>query len=141
MLRRCPKIQSGEAARTPATDLRSGITLDSVKVVQEAPGIARDASGPLVTQEVVGVVPFPLVSTGTDANVQVRGVSPDVLRIRTFAKIVQGRMFDPGVSELVAGKNVRSTSHGSSVRSGDGRSRRTASRDRCGPSTGRCFPS
>jgi len=92
-----------------SSEMMGGITLDSVKVLQDAPGIARDNSGPLVTQEVVGVVPFPLVSTGTDANVQIRGVSPNVLRIRTFAKIVQGRMFVPGLTELVVGKNASRT--------------------------------
>lgn len=88
------------------SEMMGGITLDSVKVLQDAPGVARDGAGPLVTQEVVGVVPFPLISTGTDANVQIRGVSPNVLRIRTFAKIVQGRMFVPGLAELVVGKNA-----------------------------------
>src|SRR5690348_17935829 len=37
------------------SEMMGGITLDSVKVVQDAPGVARDSSGPLVTQEVVGV--------------------------------------------------------------------------------------
>jgi putative ABC transport system permease protein len=94
------------------SEMMGGITLDAVKVVQDSPGVARDASGPLVTQEVVGVVPFPLISTGTDANVQVRGVSSNVLRIRKFAKIIQGRMFEPGVAELVAGKNASRTYSG-----------------------------
>jgi putative ABC transport system permease protein len=89
--------------------MMGGITLDSVKLVQDAPGIARDAEGPLVTQEVVGVMPFPLITTGTDANVQVRGVSPNVLRIRTFTKITQGRMFQPGLYELLVGKNATKT--------------------------------
>ncbi len=97
------------------SEMMGGITLDSVRVLQDAPGIARDASGPLVTQEVVGVVPFPLITTGTDANVQIRGVSPNVLRIRTFAKIVQGRMFVPGLSELVVGKNASRTYAGLKV--------------------------
>ncbi len=52
------------------SEMLGGVTLDSVKIVQDAPGIARDASGPLITQEVVGVIPFPLITTGTDANVQ-----------------------------------------------------------------------
>ena len=91
------------------TEMMGGVTLDAVRVVQDAPGVARDASGPLVTQEVVGVMPFPLISTGTDANVQVRGVSPNVLRIRTFAKITDGRMFRPGLSEIVAGRNASRT--------------------------------
>ena len=91
------------------SEMMGGVTLDSVKIVQDAPGIARDSSGPLITQEVVGVIPIPLISTGTDANVQVRGVSPNVLRIRTFVKMTQGRMFEPGLSELIVGKNAVKT--------------------------------
>jgi putative ABC transport system permease protein len=92
------------------SEMMGGITLDSVKLVQDKPGVARDASGqPLVTQEVVGVVPIPLISTGTDANVQVRGVSPNVLEIRKFVKIPQGRMFHSGLDELIVGKNASKT--------------------------------
>jgi putative ABC transport system permease protein len=98
------------------TEMMGGITLDSVKVVQDKPGVARDASGqPLVTQEVVGVIPIPLISTGTDANVEVRGVSPNVLEIRRFVKIVQGRMFHSGLDELVVGRNASKTYEGLTV--------------------------
>ena len=107
------------------SEMMGGVTLDSVRIVQDAPGVARDASGPLVTQEVVGVIPFPLISTGTDANVQVRGVSSNVLHIRTFVKIVQGRMFEPGLTELVVGKNASKTyaglTLGNTVNLGGGR--------------------
>jgi hypothetical protein len=95
-----------------ASEMMGGITLESIKVLQDAPGIARDGATPLITQEVVGVMPFPLLSTGTDANVQVRGVSPNVLQIRTFVKIAQGRMFQPGQYELVVGKNATKTYSG-----------------------------
>jgi putative ABC transport system permease protein len=94
------------------SEMMGGISLDSVKIVQDAPGIARDGAGPLITQEVVGVIPIPLTSTGTDANVQVRGVSPNVLRIRTFVKMSEGRMFQPGLSELIVGKNATKTYSG-----------------------------
>jgi putative ABC transport system permease protein len=107
------------------TEMMGGVTLDSVRVVQDAPGVARDSSGPLVTQEVVGVMPFPLISTGTDANVQVRGVSSNVLRIRTFAKVTEGRMFQPGLSEIVVGRNASRTyiglTLGNTVQFGGGR--------------------
>jgi len=98
-----------------SSEMMGGITLDSVRVVQDAPGVARDANGPLVTQEVVGVAPFPLISTGTDANVQVRGVSPNVLTIRPFAKIIEGRMLEPGLSEMVVGKNASKSYAGLTV--------------------------
>jgi putative ABC transport system permease protein len=94
------------------SEMMGGVTLDTVRVIQDEPGIARDDSGPLVTQEVVGIMPFPLISTGTDANVQVRGVSPNVLRIRRFVKIVQGQMFEPGLAQLVIGKNASTTYSG-----------------------------
>jgi putative ABC transport system permease protein len=98
------------------SEMMGGITLDSVKLVQDKPGVARDASGqPLLTQEVVGVVPIPLISTGTDANVEVRGVSSNVLQIRKFVKMVQGQMFHPGLDELVVGKNASKTYEGLTV--------------------------
>jgi putative ABC transport system permease protein len=57
--------------------------------------------------------------------VQVRGVSPNVLTIRNFAKIVEGRMFQPGLAELVVGKNASRTyaglTVGNSVNFGGGR--------------------
>lgn len=99
-----------------SSEMMGGITLESIKVLQDAPGIARDASGaPILTQDVVGVIPVPLISTGTDANVQVRGVSPNVLEVRKFVKIVQGRMFRPGLNELVVGKNASRTYQGLTV--------------------------
>jgi putative ABC transport system permease protein len=96
-------------------EMMSGITLESIKIVQDDPGVARDASGPLITSEVVVVAPFPLRATGTNANVQVRGVSGNVLTIRRNVKIVQGRMFQPGLSELVVGSNANKTYSGLTV--------------------------
>src|SRR5215470_8654814 len=99
-----------------SSEMMGGITLDSIRVLQDAPGIARSSGGaPLLTQEVVGVIPVPLISTGTDANVQVRGVSPNVLEIRKFVKIKQGRMFQPGLNELIVGSNATKTYLGLTV--------------------------
>jgi putative ABC transport system permease protein len=95
-----------------SSEMMGGVTLESVKIIQDGPGIARDSNGPLVTQEVVGVMPVPLVSTGTDANVQIRGVAGNVLDIRKFVKMSEGRMFQPGLTELVAGKNASKTYKG-----------------------------
>jgi putative ABC transport system permease protein len=98
------------------SEMMSGVALDQVKILQDAPGVARGADGgPLVTSEVVVVAPFPLKSTGTDANVQVRGVSANVLTIRRNTKIAQGRMFQPGLAELVVGKNANTTYSGLTV--------------------------
>src|SRR4029077_4471683 len=53
------------------SEMMGAVTLDAVKIIKDAPGVALDAHGaPLVTQEVVGVMPFPLISNGADANTQ-----------------------------------------------------------------------
>jgi putative ABC transport system permease protein len=95
------------------SEMTGGVTIDTVKIIQDKPGIARGADGsPLVTAEVVLVAPIPLISTGTDANVEVRGVSKNVLEIRKNIKIVEGRMFSPGLNEIVVGKNANASYSG-----------------------------
>src|SRR6202161_2724453 len=43
------------------SEMMSGVALDQVKIIQDAPGVARGTDGaPLVTSEVVVVAPFPL---------------------------------------------------------------------------------
>jgi len=94
------------------SEMMSGIKLEDIKILQDAPGVARALDAPLVTSEVVVVAPFPLRATGTDANAQIRGVSANVLTIRRNVKIVQGRMFQPGLAELIVGKNASSSYSG-----------------------------
>jgi len=106
------------------SEMESAINLDQVHIIEDEPGVARDASGPLVSPEVVVIANFPLKATGTDANVQVRGVSPKALEVRDSAKMVSGRFFQPGLNELVVGRNVPGTYSGfelgSKVRFGGG---------------------
>lgn len=88
------------------SEMTGGVGIDTVKIMQDKPGIALSADGPLMTPEIVLVAPIPLISTGTDANVEVRGVSKNVLEIRRNIKILQGRMFTPGLYEIVVGRNA-----------------------------------
>jgi putative ABC transport system permease protein len=123
-------ISSGSAGnalimRAGATsEMMGAVSLTEVKVIEDAAGVARTGDGPLVSPEVVVVAPFPLITTGTDANVQVRGVSPKALEVRKNTKIVQGRFFQPGLAELVVGRNVSTTygglTLGNSVKFGGG---------------------
>jgi putative ABC transport system permease protein len=111
-------VSSGSAdnalvMRAGATsEMTGGVNIDTLKIIQDAPGIARSADGPLVTPEVVLVAPIPLRSTGTDANVQIRGVSPNVLAIRNKIKMIEGRFFQPGLAEIIVGKNANTTYSG-----------------------------
>jgi len=89
------------------TEMTSIISLDEVRILEDAPQVARDAEGPLVSPEVVVIAALPLRDTGTDANVQVRGVSPRVLAVRDQVKVVEGRFLRPGLAEAVVGRGAR----------------------------------
>jgi len=87
-------------------EMDSSVTLDQVRVIQDAPGVARSSSGPMVSPEVVVIRNFALRSSGTDANVQVRGVSPIVREVRPQVHLTEGRFFQPGLFELVVGRSA-----------------------------------
>jgi putative ABC transport system permease protein len=106
------------------TEMTSIVNVDDVRIFEEFPQIAHDASGPLVSPEIVVISAVPLRDTGTDANVQVRGVSPGVFGVRPQVQLVEGRFFKPGLAEAVVGKNARNAYSGldlgSTVRIGAG---------------------
>src|SRR5271170_7823057 len=95
-----------------SAELDGSVSLDQVKVIEDAPGIMRENGQPLVSPEAVVIAGFNLRTTHTNANVQVRGVSEETLKVRPQIKIVEGHFFQPGLAELVIGKNVESTYEG-----------------------------
>ncbi len=95
------------------SEMDSSVMLEQVRVVEDAPGIERGGgAGPLVSPEVVVIASFPLKGRGTEGNAQVRGVSLKALAVRPTVKIVAGRAFQPGLSELLVGRNVAASYEG-----------------------------
>jgi putative ABC transport system permease protein len=100
-------FQNALVRRAGATgEMESVLTLDSVRIIQDAPGVMRNGNASLVSPEVVVIATFPLKNGGTPANAQVRGVSPNVMEVRNNVRMVSGRFFQPGLNELVVGRNV-----------------------------------
>ena len=94
------------------SEMDSSVMLEQVRVVEDAPGVERGDAGPLVSPEVVVIASFPLKGRGVDGNAQVRGVSPKALTVRPTVKIVAGRAFQAGLSELLVGSNVAASYEG-----------------------------
>ena len=94
------------------SEMDSSVMLEQVRVVEDAPGVERGASGPLVSPEVVVIASFPLKGRGVEGNAQVRGVSLKAMTVRPTVKIVAGRAFEPGLTELLVGKNVAASYEG-----------------------------
>jgi putative ABC transport system permease protein len=84
-------------------EMTSILNVDDVRLVEDAPQVARDASGPVVV-----IAALPMRGTDADANVQIRGVSARVLSVRDNVKLVEGRFLTPGLAEAVVGKGARS---------------------------------
>lgn len=99
--------QNAIIRRAGATsEMESLVTLDELRIIESAPGVSSGAGGALASGEVVVIAAFPLKSAGTDANVQVRGVSPKALAVRNQIKLKDGRFFQSGLTELVVGSSV-----------------------------------
>ncbi len=106
------------------SEIDSMLTLEQLHVIEDAPEIAHRPAGPLVSAEVVAVASLPLRKSGTDANVQLRGVSPMALQVHENVRVVEGRFVNPGLYELVVGRSAQASYSnlglGSSVRLGEG---------------------
>ncbi len=88
-------------------EINSGITRAQASILQTLPGIARDAAGrALVSSEPVVLNNLPKRGSGKPSNVTMRGTGEAGLALRPQVRIVQGRLFRPGSSEVVAGLGI-----------------------------------
>lgn len=90
--------------RTGANDeMSSGLEREETRLLAEAAGIARGPEGPLASAELFVIINLPKRSTGTDANVPLRGVEPPAFHVREKFKLLQGRPFERGKNEVIVG--------------------------------------
>lgn len=93
--------------RSGATDeMGSGLSQDQVRVIADSKNVLRDEQGALASPELYVVVDVPLITTGTAANVPLRGVGPQAQKLRGDFKIIEGTHFTPGKFEIVVGKGA-----------------------------------
>jgi ABC-type antimicrobial peptide transport system permease subunit len=89
------------------TEIQSGVYREQAALIETMPEIARDAAGqPLVSKESLVLITVPQRGTEKAGNVVVRGMPQLGFTIRPQVRIVEGRAFRPGASEVVVGKGV-----------------------------------
>jgi putative ABC transport system permease protein len=86
------------------TEMTSGLGGPEVDIIKQAPGIRRENQRALASAELFVLIDLPKRSTGTPANVPMRGIEPDTLQVRDEARLVQGRMLQFGTNEIIAGR-------------------------------------
>ncbi|MEW6051107.1 MAG: ABC transporter permease [Candidatus Zixiibacteriota bacterium] len=95
------------------TELVSLVSRAQADVVKTDAGVARAADGtPLFANEILVLISQPKRSNNEISNVPVRGVGEGSFKIRPAVKLVEGRMYRPGTSEIIAGKKVAETFQG-----------------------------
>ncbi len=93
--------------KSATTEIVSIIPRAQADIIKADPGVARETDGtPLLATEIMVLINPLKRSTGEPANVPVRGVSAMSMKIRPNVKIVQGRMWHQGTSEVIAGAKV-----------------------------------
>jgi ABC-type antimicrobial peptide transport system permease subunit len=109
--------------RGSETEVQSSIDREQAAILTSLSEIALNADGRRrASREVLVLLGLPKNKTGVPSNVTIRGISRDGLELRPQLRMVAGRLFQPGSSEIIVGNKIagafRGTKLGGSVRFG-----------------------
>ncbi len=88
-------------------EMQSSISIERYQIIRNLSGIAKGADGePIVAPEVVLVVNKLKRGDGKPSNLQIRGVQMKAFEMRPQVQVVEGRMFEPGMREVIVSRLV-----------------------------------
>lgn len=100
------------------SELASTLSRETVLAIADAPGVRKDAAGhAILSADLVASLSLPLKAGGTTANVTLRGVGPQNFELRPEMKLIEGRLYEPGLREVIVGQSAQGQFNG--VRMGD----------------------
>ncbi len=104
------------------SEMTSGLGGPEVDIIRQAPGLLRDGQTALASGQLYVIIDLPKISTGTAANVPMRGIDPQTPAVRDETSMVEGRMLEFGTNEVVVGRGAsaqfRGLTLGSTIKSG-----------------------
>jgi putative ABC transport system permease protein len=86
------------------SEMTSGLTGPETDIIKQAPGIARESGKLMAASEMYVVIDLDKRSTGTPANVPIRGIEPASFDLRPDLHVIQGRAIQFGTNEAVVGR-------------------------------------
>lgn len=93
-------LRQGSTAETT-----SFVSRDAYRIIKYLKGIQQSPTGePLAAGELTVLMTVPVIGEDKGSNVIIRGVSPESFLIHSQVKIVEGRMFKPGLREVIVAK-------------------------------------
>jgi putative ABC transport system permease protein len=98
------------------SEVASTLLVDAVLTIKDAPGIARTPEGDIAASaEMIVAVNLLRKEDGTRAGIMVRGVAPEAFVVRPEIKLVEGRLFRPGLREMIVGRGTHTEFQGVDV--------------------------
>lgn len=97
------------------SELVSSIPREQAPIIKTLPQVATGSGGrPVAAAEMIFIINIPRRGTDEPSNVVVRGVEPTSMEMRPV-RIVEGRMWRPGLSEVIAGRLISQKFQGCQV--------------------------
>lgn len=79
---------------------------NALRAIAQAPDIAQGANGPLIMGVFLTTAQLPTRASGLLGSLTFRGVSANMPQVWQKFRILRGRMFTPGVDEIVVGEQA-----------------------------------
>lgn len=102
--------------RSAGTEVQSVVDRDQAAIVENQPEVAYSTNGlRLASKETIVLISLAKRSSDKASNVLIRGVGKKGIELRPQVELVEGRMFRPGSTEIIAGKSVAERYHGAGI--------------------------
>ncbi len=89
------------------TEIQSGITRNQANIIETHPAVASRPDGSrLVSKETVVLISLKKTGAAKPSNVIIRGASEVGLELRPQIRMLQGRSFRPGSTEIMVGSGI-----------------------------------
>ena len=89
------------------SEVMSWVTRAQAPIIETQPEVAIGVDGQaLLAKEMVVLITLPKRGTNAPSNVVIRGIGPSSLALRSQVRVIEGRMPKPGLSEIIAGRNI-----------------------------------
>ncbi len=96
-------------------EVSSIIDGETQSIIRNFPEIKKDSEGePIFSAEPVVIINLQM-KTGGMSNITVRGIASQALKLRPQIKIIQGRMINFGLKELMVGKSINERFNGAQL--------------------------
>jgi ABC-type lipoprotein release transport system permease subunit len=102
--------------RSAGTEVQSLVERDQAAIVENQPEVAYGAGGArLASKETIVLIALAKRDSNKASNVLIRGVGQKGIELRPQVEITEGRMFHPGSTEIIAGRNIAERYKGAGV--------------------------